>query len=40
LMHLRQMNHSEKFWREVESVCPAWREAEAWLKQHSREIMH
>ena len=40
LMHLRQMNHSEKFWREVESVCPSWREAERWLKTHGREIMH
>jgi predicted metal-dependent hydrolase len=39
LMHLRQMNHSEKFWREVESVCPTWREAELWLKQNGREIM-
>lgn len=39
LMHLRQMNHSEKFWREVESVCPAWRDAEKWIRQHGREIM-
>lgn len=39
LMHLRQMNHSEKFWAEVESVCPLWREAEKWIKRHSREIM-
>jgi predicted metal-dependent hydrolase len=39
LMHLRQMNHSEKFWREVESVCPTWRESELWLKHHGREIM-
>jgi predicted metal-dependent hydrolase len=36
LMHLRQMNHSRKFWREVESVCPDFREAERWLKAHSR----
>jgi predicted metal-dependent hydrolase len=39
LMHLREMNHSAKFWREVESVCPEWRVAEAWLKAHGREIM-
>ena len=39
LMHLRQMNHSEKFWREVETVCPTWRESELWLKRHGREIM-
>jgi predicted metal-dependent hydrolase len=39
LMHLRQMNHSKRFWDEVEKVCPAWREAEKWLRQHGREIM-
>lgn len=39
LMHLRQMNHSRRFWDEVESVCPAWRDAEKWLRQHGREIM-
>ncbi|MBI4657800.1 MAG: M48 family metallopeptidase [Verrucomicrobia bacterium] len=35
LMHLRQMNHSARFWREVERVCPDYRAAEAWLKRHS-----
>ena len=35
LMHLKKMNHSPKFWREVEAVCPSFREAERWLKQHS-----
>jgi predicted metal-dependent hydrolase len=39
LMHLRQMNHSARFWAEVEKVCPAWGEAEKWLKQNSRDIM-
>lgn len=39
LMHLRQMNHSAKFWREVESVCPGWREAEAWLKKNGRDVL-
>jgi hypothetical protein len=34
LMHLRQMNHSARFWREVESVCPDYESAEIWLKQH------
>jgi predicted metal-dependent hydrolase len=36
LMHLRQMNHSRKFWQEVENVCPDFREAEKWLKAHGR----
>ena len=35
LMHLRQMNHSRRFWREVEAVCPDYRTAERWLKAHS-----
>ena len=36
LMHLREMNHSRRFWRQVEAVCPDYRTAEQWLKQHSR----
>jgi predicted metal-dependent hydrolase len=39
LMHLRQMNHSKRFWAEVEKVCPTWREAERWIRKHGREIM-
>ena len=35
LMHLRQMNHSAKFWREVEAACPYYETAERWLKQHA-----
>jgi len=34
LMHLREMNHSPRFWARVEEVCPPWREAEHWLKHH------
>ena len=32
LMHLRQPNHSRKFWRLVEAACPCFREAERWLR--------
>jgi predicted metal-dependent hydrolase len=35
LMHLRQMNHSARFWQEVERVCPNYKTAEKWLKQNS-----
>jgi predicted metal-dependent hydrolase len=35
LMHLRQMNHSARFWGEVEAVCPEYKTAEKWLKEHS-----
>lgn len=36
LMHLKEMNHSERFWARVQEVCPGWREAERWLKRHGR----
>ncbi len=35
LAHRRQMNHSEKFWQEVERLFPDYLHAEQWLKQHS-----
>ena len=31
LMHLKQQNHSRRFWRLVEAACPAFRDAERWL---------
>jgi predicted metal-dependent hydrolase len=34
LMHLREMNHSARFWACVEEVFPRWREAEAWIKRN------
>ena len=34
LCHLRELNHSRRFWREVESVCPEYEAAESWLKKH------
>jgi predicted metal-dependent hydrolase len=34
LAHLKEMNHSERFWAQVERLCPAWREAEQWLKRN------
>ena len=34
LMHLREMNHSDRFWARVEAVCPGWRDAEKWLKRN------
>lgn len=34
LMHLREMNHSARFWARVEEVCPTWRDAERWLKRN------
>ncbi len=39
LAHLREMNHSDRFWRVVNDWDPAWREAERWLKRHSRAVL-
>jgi hypothetical protein len=36
LMHLRQQNHSRRFWRLVQAVCPGFREAERWLRTKGR----
>jgi predicted metal-dependent hydrolase len=35
LMHLREMNHSLRFWALVRAACPGYDRAEAWLNQHS-----
>jgi predicted metal-dependent hydrolase len=38
LMHLRQPNHSRRFWRLVADVCPEYRAAERWLKLEGRSL--
>lgn len=38
LMHLRELNHSPRFWAEVERVCPHYRAAEDWLKKNSGRV--
>jgi predicted metal-dependent hydrolase len=35
LAHLKEMNHSKRFWREVARLCPDFTRAERWLKEHS-----
>ena len=39
LMHLKQQNHSIRFWRLVESACPGFRAAEDWLRRHGRGLL-
>jgi predicted metal-dependent hydrolase len=39
LAHRRQPNHSTRFWREVESLCPSWRESERWLRRHGKDLL-
>ena len=38
LLHLREMNHSRKFWELVARYCPDWRELKKWLKQHEPDL--
>ena len=35
LAHLNHLNHSARFWHEVERLCPGYLTAEMWLKQNS-----
>ena len=39
LAHRKHANHSIRFWREVESLCPRWREAERWLRKYGKDLM-
>lgn len=38
LTHLRHLNHSPLFWREVGKACPDYRAAEEWLKRNSGHV--
>jgi predicted metal-dependent hydrolase len=38
LAHLAQMNHSPRFWSEVERLCPDWRDARRELKARAASI--
>ncbi len=39
LCHLKEMNHSPKFWAEVEKIFPDYKERRKWLKDHGNDIM-
>jgi predicted metal-dependent hydrolase len=36
--HLVEMNHSPKFWRLVDRICPSMRRAKAWLDVHGTDL--
>ncbi len=38
LCHLREMNHSKKFWGLVGEACPDYKARKKWLNDHSREL--
>ncbi|MDE3024255.1 MAG: M48 family metallopeptidase [Acidobacteriota bacterium] len=37
--HLREANHSRRFWRLVESRRPSWRDQRDWLARHGPELL-
>ncbi len=39
LCHLREANHSHRFWRLVESRRPNWRAQRDWLRHHGPELL-
>lgn len=38
LLHLKEMNHSKRFWELVARYCPDCREHKKWLKQHEADL--
>ena len=39
LCHRKEMNHSDRFWAEVEKIIPDYKERRKWLKDHGNELM-
>ena len=39
LCHRLEMNHSARFWAQVERVLPNYRESLQWLKEHEQELI-
>lgn len=39
LVHLEEMNHSERFWSKVESIFPEHRESRNWLEENSAKLV-
>ena len=39
LCHLKQMNHSSRFWAEVESILPDYENLKHWLNENSHAII-
>lgn len=37
LTHLKKMNHSARFWAEIEKVMPEYQECRNWLNKHGKE---
>ena len=39
LCHLKQMNHSMAFWKEVEKILPDYKERRKWLRVHEKALL-
>ncbi len=40
LCHRIEMNHSRKFWQEVQKVMPGYEKQKRWLKEHGEELIN
>ncbi|MBN8655586.1 MAG: M48 family metallopeptidase [Anaerolineae bacterium] len=38
LVHLRIKNHSQKFWKAVELLCPEYKSHRRWLREHGEKL--
>ncbi len=38
LCHLKEMNHSKRFWAEVEKIIPDYAARRKWLRDHQEEV--
>ena len=39
LCHLKEMNHSKRFWELVAQFCPEYEKYKKWLKEHGNELI-
>lgn len=39
LCHRKEMNHSARFWKEVENILPDYRQRRAWLKENGGRLI-
>ena len=39
LCHIKEMNHSKKFWTEVEKVIPEYKARREWLKKNGNVLI-